>query len=138
MLLFSMAVMHIKNKYEVSLKELMRETKKSGGDPELIVIDQFEAWDILKEMRRVGKIRSEFEFTSDKHTAMYLEAAAIIWNGKQELNKDVATKLIVPWIRGDWFISIAGIPIRVQKKKTNAVAKPNGVPKPWYKRLFRG
>lgn len=104
--------MHIHNKFEVTLKELVAETKKKGGKPKSLTVDPKEAWGILNEMRAAGRGNGSFEltFAGIDRIVPY----QTIYRGAGEFTAEEANDLIKQWIRGEYGVLYDGIPINVK------------------------
>lgn len=134
-----MATMHIKNKYEVSLKELIQQTRQKGGVPERIDISPQEAWDILREIHRFGR-NSPFSIGS-KHghtTSTQFELSSRLVNNSNPIAREEATQLIKQWMQGEFEIFFNDIPLTVKREaKAPAPTESSQSTKPWYQRLFK-
>lgn len=134
-----MATMHIKNKFEVSFKELITATKQKGGVPDHIDVTPQEAWDILREIHRFGR-KSPFSISGycGHQTSKQFEVAARLVNKTEPIERAEALNLINSWMRGEYQVHLNGIPIDVKpEQKAPAPTESSISTKPWYKRLFK-
>ena len=128
-----MATLLIKNKYEVSFRKLVRESRTDGGIPDVIHVNGKEAWDILNEIRAVGLQGFEIEAGDEYDPKFILKAS------KEKIEKDAATDIVKRWWLKDFGVLFLDgdnkIPIHVihqPKPKPegppNEKIKPEGVP----------
>jgi hypothetical protein len=118
-----MATMHIKNKYEVSLKELIKKTKEKGGVPARIEVTPQEAWDILREIQAFGK-GSPFVIGAEYQLAESIfEIKSRLFNNKSTIGREEALQLINRWVQGQYYIYIEDLQIVVKPEAINTAPK---------------
>lgn len=120
-----MATMHIKNKYEVSLNELIDATKKKGGIPKHVDVSPQEAWDILREIALFGKsspfvIGGQYQLASS-----VFEIKSRLLNKKEAIELEEAKELVSKWMRGEFTVYFNDLPIHV-KWETPNIPTPAG------------
>jgi hypothetical protein len=133
-----MATMHIKNKFEVSFKELISATKQKGGVPDHIDVSPQEAWDILREIHRFGR-NSPFSISSccGHQTSKQFEVASRLVNKSEPIEREEALNLINSWIRGEYQVHLNDIPIDVKPdRKAPAPTESSTSTKKWYRTPF--
>jgi len=118
-----MATLQIKNKYEVTFKKLISESRGAGGVPDLLQVNGKEAWDILNEMRLVGMHGFEVEATDEYDPNFMLRSS------KDKLDKETATDLVTRWWKKEFKVNFLDdhkrrIPIEVISKPTVKPAPP--------------
>ena len=117
-----MASLQIKNKYEVALAKLIRETKKDGGIPDFIEVSAKEAWEILNEIRAVSKTGFVIE------AMPHYDPRFLLNSSNEKLELEVAEDLVTRWFKGDFSVYFTKeiektnkmmdkIPIRIKRKK---------------------
>ena len=110
-----MVTMYLKNKYEVSLRELVRVAAEKGGIPAKITVDLKEAMGIIQELNLTDEHchivrRSGFNFvihlTSSDSTVCSLETFKSLGMGK----------LISRWKEDKLSVTFDGIPLKIVNK----------------------
>lgn len=86
-----MATLTIKNKYQVTLGKLVKESKEQGAIPDVIDINGREAWDILNEIRLVGSGGFAVE-PNGKFDPQFM-----LRNSKEPFDQQTAEDLVTRW-----------------------------------------
>jgi hypothetical protein len=125
-----MATMHLKNKYEVSFRELINETEKKKGIPKEITVEPMEAWGILNEIRSASSPSFDIKVLKE-HDSFSLYSRL---RRGDDHTADEANELIRMWHNGDFAVYFDNIPLRV----VPAASKPKPVEeqprKKWFSR----
>lgn len=109
-----MVTMHIKNKYEVSFKELIEQSEKKGGIPKHFMIDQYEAWDILNEMRLAGTASKCKYKVRHKDGAHHIYPQSEIFNSADDIDIKKANAIVKRWMVEEFLIYYEDIPIKIK------------------------
>ena len=113
-----MATLRIKNKYEVSLLKLLKETGEDGGIPENFEVSGKEAWDILNEIRAVKQTRFVIEPTTEYDPQFILKSST------DKLDPQTAQELVTRWYSGEFKVIL-----RKEKFSVPLKVIPNATPK---------
>ena len=121
-----MAVLQLKNKYEVSLTKLLKQSAEDGGVPDFFEVSGREAWEILNEMRAVPQTKFVIESTDEYDPQFILKSTT------EKLDHDTAQDLVTHWFNKEFGVTLKKdantiVPLRVTVKPK---PQPNPQPPP--------
>lgn len=111
-----MAIMRIRNKYELSFRELVSQTKNKGGLPKEIAVSVKEAKEIIDEMGASsgGKPDTSFRVSFPKDEYDF-GLARLIWEGS--LSPDDMLTVLNAWYQGQFVVLFDDIPLKIEREK---------------------
>jgi len=143
-----MAVMKIKNKYEVSFRELVEATEKKGGLPKEIVVTVQEAKEIIDEMGASsgGKPDTSFHVTFPNNDGQPYDfrMGKMLWEGN--LDDARMFEVLNAWYKKEFVVKYDNIPVRIEPQKKTPPPPTEYANKPtipenesirWWQSLFK-
>lgn len=121
-----MSLMHIKNKYEVAFRQMIKECSDKHAIPDFIEISPKEAWEILLEMQHTGSRDTSFKVEDLRSTNNFLQTDFhFTIFGRSTVDEKTARELITEWIKGNMGVSFRQVPLKVIFKPRKKVEDSN-------------
>lgn len=121
-------LMKLQNKMTLSLKQLVKKTKKEGGVPSVVELDIQEASQLLDEinrMRTTEEVRNSYTIKTEKEDA---ENGRLILYRKGGIGRERRNNFLRAWHEGTYSIYFDEIPLKIvapkKQVKTQVVPDP--------------
>ena len=121
-----MAVLKLKNNYEVALVKLIKELAEHDGIPDHFEVSGKEAWEILNEYRSVSATKFVIKPSAEYDPKFILKAST------DKLEMEIAQDLITRWFNGEFEVILqydakTEVPLKVvvQPKTKAKIEKEN-------------
>ena len=138
------ATMYIHNKYGLSFKELVEDTKRRGGVPKEIVVTVQEARDIIDEMGRLTDTRRDtaFRVVFPKEEGQPRDFVLSRMLTESDLSEEQVVKVLNAWYTKEFAVLFNDIPVRIelQRKSSQVSDKPTSSKNAttrWWHGIFR-